>query len=79
MPATRLWMGKVGFELEPLAEYALARIKQGERVFTDETTLQTPSCHGITGAERHQLPAYVQLKETGIDVARGTVTECREA
>ncbi|RWN51562.1 IS66 family transposase [Mesorhizobium sp.] len=35
------WMGKVGFELEPLADYALARIKQGERVFADETTLPT--------------------------------------
>ncbi|HTN63122.1 MAG TPA: IS66 family transposase [Devosia sp.] len=35
------WMGKVGFELEPLADYLLARIKQGERVFADETTLPT--------------------------------------
>jgi transposase len=35
------WMGKVGFELEPLAEYTLARIKQGERIFADETTLPT--------------------------------------
>ena len=35
------WMGKVGFELEPLAEHALARIKQGERIFADETTLPT--------------------------------------
>jgi len=35
------WMGKVGFELEPLADYLLSRIKQGERVFADETTLPT--------------------------------------
>ncbi|RUU97600.1 IS66 family transposase [Mesorhizobium sp. M6A.T.Cr.TU.017.01.1.1] len=35
------WMGKVGFELGPLADYALTRIKQGERVFADETTLPT--------------------------------------
>ena len=35
------WMGKVGFELEPLADYAMARIKQGERIFADETTLPT--------------------------------------
>lgn len=35
------WMGKVGFELEPLAAYLLSRIKQGERVFADETTLPT--------------------------------------
>src|SRR5512143_1018708 len=32
------WMGKVGFELQPLADYVLERIKQGERVFADETT-----------------------------------------
>jgi transposase len=35
------WMGKVGFELQPLADYVLERIKQGERVFADETTLPT--------------------------------------
>jgi transposase len=35
------WMGKVGFELQPLADYLLERIKQGERVFADETTLPT--------------------------------------
>ncbi|TIO29645.1 IS66 family transposase [Mesorhizobium sp.] len=28
-------------EIEPLTDYALARIKQGERVFADETTLPT--------------------------------------
>jgi transposase len=35
------WMGKVGFELQPLADFVLERIKQGERVFADETTLPT--------------------------------------
>jgi transposase len=35
------WMGKVGFELQPLVDYVLERIKQGERVFADETTLPT--------------------------------------
>ncbi|HET9537660.1 MAG TPA: IS66 family transposase [Mesorhizobium sp.] len=35
------WMGKVGFEIEPLADYAMARIKQGERIFADETSLPT--------------------------------------
>jgi transposase len=35
------WMGKVGFELQPLADYVLEKIKQGERVFADETTLPT--------------------------------------
>ena len=37
------WMGIVGFEFEPLAEYVLSRIKQGERIFADETTLPTLS------------------------------------
>lgn len=35
------WMGKLGFELAPLADHVLAHIKQGERVFADETTLPT--------------------------------------
>ena len=35
------WMGKVGFELQPLADYVLTKIKQGERIFADETTLPT--------------------------------------
>jgi transposase len=35
------WMGRVGFELAPLADAILARIKQGERIFADETTLPT--------------------------------------
>lgn len=35
------WMGKVGFEVEILADHVLWNIKQGERVFADETTLPT--------------------------------------
>ncbi len=35
------WMGKLGFELEPLASHVLFQIKRGERVFADETTLPT--------------------------------------
>lgn len=35
------WMGKLGFELEILAEYILAQIKKAERIFADETTLPT--------------------------------------
>lgn len=35
------WMGKVGFELTPLADCVLERIKQAERIFADETTLPT--------------------------------------
>jgi len=35
------WMGRLGFELEILAEHVLMRIKKGERIFADETTLPT--------------------------------------
>jgi transposase len=35
------WMGRVGFELEPLVEHIFARIRQAERIFADETTLPT--------------------------------------
>lgn len=35
------WMGHVGFHLTPLAERILDMIKQGERVYADETTLPT--------------------------------------
>jgi transposase len=35
------WMGRVGFELDPLADAILSRIKQAERIFADETTLPT--------------------------------------
>jgi transposase len=35
------WMGHLGFELQMLADYILERIKEGERVFADETTLPT--------------------------------------
>lgn len=35
------WMGKLGFELDILADYILAEIKKAERIFADETTLPT--------------------------------------
>lgn len=35
------WMGRVGFEREPLGRYGLQTIKQGERIFADETRLPT--------------------------------------
>lgn len=35
------WMGYLGFELKILADYILEKIKAGERVFADETTLPT--------------------------------------
>ena len=37
------WMGHVGFHLAPLADRILELIKQGERVYADETTLPTLS------------------------------------
>ena len=37
------WMGHVGFHLAPLAERILALVKEGERVYADETTLPTLS------------------------------------
>ncbi|WP_281932789.1 IS66 family transposase [Methylocystis iwaonis] len=35
------WMGAVGYHFEPLAAYVLARIREAERIFADETTLPT--------------------------------------
>lgn len=35
------WMGRIGYELHSLADHILKRIKEGERVFADETTLPT--------------------------------------
>lgn len=35
------WMGHLGFELQILADYILERVKEGERIFADETTLPT--------------------------------------
>ncbi len=35
------WMGRLSFELEPLAHHVLNTIKQGERIFADETRLPT--------------------------------------
>lgn len=35
------WMGHLGFELQICADFILERIKEGERIFADETTLPT--------------------------------------
>lgn len=35
------WMGKLGFELEIVADYIFSEVKTAERVFADETTLPT--------------------------------------
>ena len=53
------WMGKVGFELEPLAEHAFARIRKGERIFADETSLPTLA-PGAGKAKTAYLWTYVR-------------------
>lgn len=53
------WMGKVGFELEPLACHLLARIRQAERIFADETTLPTLA-PGAGKAKQAYLWAYAR-------------------
>ena len=40
------WMVAVGFHFEPLAAFVLARIREGERIFADETTLPTLALAG---------------------------------
>ncbi len=57
------WMGAVGFHLEPLAAYVLARIREGERVFADETTLPTLS-PGAGKAKTAWLWAYARDDRT---------------
>lgn len=32
------WMGKLGFELEIMADYIFSEVKKAERAFADETT-----------------------------------------
>ena len=54
------WMGRLGFELEPLSEHVLLRIKQGPRVFADET-----SCRRWSPAPaRRRKPIYGPMRET---------------
>ena len=53
------WMGAVGFHFEPLAAYVLARIREGERIFADETTLPTLS-PGAGKAKLAWLWAYAR-------------------
>jgi transposase len=53
------WMGRLGFELLPLADYVLELIKQGERIFADETTLPTLA-PGSGKAQKAWLWAYAR-------------------
>ncbi len=53
------WMGKLGFELDILADYILAEIKTAERIFADETTLPTLA-PGSGSAKTAWLWAYAR-------------------
>ncbi|MGG7518068.1 IS66 family transposase [Allorhizobium undicola] len=53
------WMGKLGFELDILADYILAEIKKAERIFADETTLPTLA-PGSGSAKTAWLWAYAK-------------------
>jgi transposase len=57
------WMGRLGFELEILAEYILTLIKKGERIFADETTLPTLA-PGSGSAKTAYLWAYARDDRT---------------
>jgi len=53
------WMGKLGFELEILADSIFSQIKRGERIFADETTLPT-LVPGSGSAKTAYLWAYAR-------------------
>lgn len=57
------WMGKLGFELQILADYIFDRIKEGERIFADETTLPTLVA-GLGSAMTAYLWAYAKDDRT---------------
>lgn len=56
---TAPWMGRLGFELEPLTEHLMQKIRQGERIFADETTLPTLN-PGAGKAKKAWLWAYAR-------------------
>lgn len=53
------WMGHLGFELQICADYILERVKEGDRVFADETTLPTLA-PGTGKATKAWLWAYAR-------------------
>ncbi|MFN4102664.1 MAG: transposase, partial [Pararhodobacter sp.] len=53
------WMGRVGFELEILADHVLAEILKGPRVFADETSLPTLA-PGTGAVKKAWLWAYAR-------------------
>ncbi|SFK29570.1 Transposase IS66 family protein [Bradyrhizobium sp. Gha] len=57
------WMGKLGFELEIMADYIFGEVKKAERVFADETTLPTLA-PGSGSTKTAYLWAYAQDDRT---------------
>ncbi|MBB6262264.1 transposase [Paenochrobactrum gallinarii] len=53
------WMGHLGFELQICADFILERIKEGERIFADETSLPTLA-PGAGKATKAWLWAYAR-------------------
>ena len=49
------WMGAVGFHFEPLAAFVLARIREGERIFADETADSDEAGHAFQHEAGHQF------------------------
>lgn len=57
------WMGRVGFELEILAEHVLNEILKGSRIFADETSLPTLA-PGTGATKKAWLWAYARDDST---------------
>ena len=53
------WMGRIGFELDILADHVLGEILKGDRVFADETSLPTLA-PGTGSAKKAWLWAYAR-------------------
>lgn len=57
------WMGRVGFELDMLADHVLGEVLKGDRVFADETSLPTLA-PGAGRAKKAWLWAYARDDST---------------
>ncbi|MCP1909489.1 hypothetical protein J2R96_001969 [Bradyrhizobium elkanii] len=53
------WMGKLGFELEIMADYIFSDVKKAERVFADESTLR----RSLRAPDRQRRPTYGPMLE----------------
>ena len=54
------WMGKVGFELQPLADYVLTKIKQGER----SSPIRRPCRRSLSDRARRKMPGCGPMRGT---------------